>query len=271
VYKNSEFVDVRNLGTELIEIVNKRGNEIKVMVLNAFRGIVSFKVQGVASLQAPTDGDSQGETIKLGKGTPTSDFLRDCAVEMPASGAFFSTGGLGMQKLIEAYSAPMETVTAPIVFSVPTTGCVHPTDEQAKRYQGKIVVIERGECTFMQKTKVFEDTGAVGVIVFNVMDEDELFMMGADGTEDPVSIPALMVTARHGKVLRRCSKLAASTGNPFTFAVKLSDMVVASLGSSPDKSPTLGSVKNFRYTAMGGWSAIVHEKDGAYQLSIDVG
>ena len=43
-------------------------------------------------------------------------------------------------------------------------------------YEGKIVLVERGECTFEEKARHAQDAGAIGVIVINSDVRDVLLM-----------------------------------------------------------------------------------------------
>ena len=103
-------------------------------------------------------------------------------------------------------------VTGDLVFiddgtSTPTTGC----DEAANPddLDGKIVVIDRGECDFSFKTFNAQNAGAIGVIVCNIVgvnggDGSEIFAMGAGDNAADVTIPAIMATYQD------CVKLRAS-------------------------------------------------------------
>jgi hypothetical protein len=65
---------------------------------------------------------------------------------------------------------------------------------------GKIAVIDRGECLFTEKVKNAQDVGAVGVIIVNNVSG---LPPGLGGSDDSVRIPAVSVTKVDGRKLKR--------------------------------------------------------------------
>jgi len=63
---------------------------------------------------------------------------------------------------------------------------------------GKIALIERGGCTFIDKVINAQNAGAKGVIVFQNSDEDP-FSMG--GTNSSINIPSVMISRENGLAL----------------------------------------------------------------------
>ena len=51
------------------------------------------------------------------------------------------------------------------------TACEAMSATDAAKVKGKVVVVERGECNFYNKTKVLMDAGATGVVIVN---DDEM-------------------------------------------------------------------------------------------------
>ena len=66
--------------------------------------------------------------------------------------------------------------------------------------EGKLALVERGECSFVSKVVRAQAAGAVGVIVTDEdHDNDELFIsMADDTTEREVHIPAAFVLGKNG-------------------------------------------------------------------------
>ena len=66
--------------------------------------------------------------------------------------------------------------------------------------EGRLALIERGECSFVSKVVRAQAAGAVGVIVTDEdQDNDELFIsMADDTTEREVGIPAAFVLGKNG-------------------------------------------------------------------------
>lgn len=65
---------------------------------------------------------------------------------------------------------------------------------------GKIVLIDRGSCAFVEKVKNVQDLGAIGAIVVNNLSGDPFAMGGADNS---ITIPAVMIYQSDGNVLRQ--------------------------------------------------------------------
>ena len=73
--------------------------------------------------------------------------------------------------------------------------CQPPSNSQA--LNGKIVVVRRGNCTFVNKVVAAQNAGAIAVIVVN-NDQSSIVMSGADGT---ITIPAISVSSVIGENL----------------------------------------------------------------------
>ena len=71
--------------------------------------------------------------------------------------------------------------------------CVPPTNSQA--LNGKIVIVRRGSCTFVNKVLAAQNAGAIAVIVVN-NDQSNIVMSGADGN---ITIPAISVSNAIGE------------------------------------------------------------------------
>jgi hypothetical protein len=80
-------------------------------------------------------------------------------------------------------------VDGELVLAVPSDGCSPFVN--AQQTQGKIVIIDRGSCTFATKTANAQSAGAAAVIVANNQ-AGEAFSMS--GNLSSISIPAVMVT-----------------------------------------------------------------------------
>jgi hypothetical protein len=71
--------------------------------------------------------------------------------------------------------------------------CVTPSNGDA--INGKIVILRRGNCTFVSKVKAAQNAGAIAVIVVNNVDGD-ITMSGADAT---IVIPAISISSSIGE------------------------------------------------------------------------
>ncbi|HJW29740.1 MAG TPA: M36 family metallopeptidase, partial [Saprospiraceae bacterium] len=64
---------------------------------------------------------------------------------------------------------------------------------------GKIAVVDRGTCDFVTKVKNMQNLGAIAAIVINNVEGDP-FIMG--GTDNTITIPAVMVSLQKGNLLK---------------------------------------------------------------------
>ena len=72
---------------------------------------------------------------------------------------------------------------------------------------GRIVVVERGDCMFVEKARVLQSLGAVGGIVMDntegtAANTSPLFAMSGDGTDD-VKIPMVFLFSEEAKMLMK--------------------------------------------------------------------
>lgn len=74
----------------------------------------------------------------------------------------------------------------------------------ANELYGRIALISRGECTFIQKTIMAEDAGAIGVIITDIRnnsDDDYFIEMVHDNSSSDTSIPAGYLLGRDGRII----------------------------------------------------------------------
>lgn len=95
-------------------------------------------------------------------------------------------------------------VTGSAVLATPFQAC---TDVQNKdELSGKIAIIERGECTFVDKARRAMRAGAKAVIIFDNVPDTSInnqppFAMSGDGKDD-VKIPTCFLFTNEATVLR---------------------------------------------------------------------
>ncbi len=85
-----------------------------------------------------------------------------------------------------------------LVPSDPECGCG--SYYNAEEVEGRIALVERGECSFVSKVLKAEEAGAVAVVVTDQdEEEDELYIiMQDDTTEREVHIPAGFLLGKNG-------------------------------------------------------------------------
>ncbi len=88
-------------------------------------------------------------------------------------------------------------VTGQAVRPDPVDACAPLTN--AAQVAGKIVVIDRGTCTFVSKTRIAEDAGAIGVIIANNQGGGAVTMPGQDPT---LTIPTQSVSQNSGNAIK---------------------------------------------------------------------
>lgn len=126
---------------------------------------------------------------------------------------------------------PANWVTAELILiNDPADGCTNdPNNEgcgngngvgvqSCNDITGKIVVLRRGECSFVEKVRGADESGAAGVIVVNNVDSPPAGMGGSDATTYTIDIPSVMIFKDKGEKLISAMNVAAS---PIVATLKL--------------------------------------------------
>ncbi len=119
-------------------------------------------------------------------------------------------------------------------------GVGRPEDFTGLDLKDKIALIERGEITFAEKVKNATDVGAIGVIVYNNIDEKQMTYMELGGCK----IPGVFISKTDGELLKNSSvhelvfdtKLSDFTNNPNAYRISSFSSwgVTPELGLKPD-------------------------------------
>ena len=109
--------------------------------------------------------------------------------------------------------------------------CQGLTSENASSMNGKVALIDRGDCPFIDKVKVAQDAGAKAVIVINRNDgsnadwtQAPIVMGGTEGAGD-INIPSVMISTNDGNKLKQNLKNG-------TVTVSLSEQNLTSYGTT---------------------------------------
>ena len=84
--------------------------------------------------------------------------------------------------------------------TTPTLGC-GTTLSNGASLSGKIALIRRGECSFVEKIQNAQGYGAVGVIMMNNVEGQPISMGTTPGTTPNVTIPSVMISKADGDIL----------------------------------------------------------------------
>ena len=203
------------------------------------------------------------------------------------------------------------SMSARLVLSDPPLGCSAPSDASAPPssasapYASRVVLAHRGDCSFMDKVLAAQAEGAAAVLVVNSRpavvaqsaplnapapgpDQSELFLMGFDGSQRRVLVPALMLTWRDGQRLQRCidaagggrQQRAEGAGNGsdvaglFAHIRRYEDVLVASVQSATvtrtaTRVTVSGTLSHMSVEVSTGWTVEIAEKENkTFHLSI---
>lgn len=137
------------------------------------------------------------------------------SVESPASVA-------GLMPAVEASFTPalagMAEVRGRVVLADPNLGC-DPL-RNAAALAGRIAMVDRGVCFFVDKVRALQDAGAVAVVVVNNVDGPPAGMAGT-GDVSIFRIPAVMISKADGERL----KPLLGVGNGVTLALSASVVI----------------------------------------------
>lgn len=103
-----------------------------------------------------------------------------------------------------------ESIQRKIIIADPLRLCTKlktPND----KIKDRIMIIERGDCTFVDKARVAQENGAAAVIVIDnvpgsTADDQPMFAMSGDGVDD-VKIPVVFLFTREGDIIKKAIEL----------------------------------------------------------------
>jgi hypothetical protein len=227
--QTGEMLYIRNLGTEFIEFVN-------------FRPPATI---GVYML------DSHAVTQYW--------LVSECFGRVQATGAFFT-------------SAPHFEVSGELFAPANVHGCLDLTGDEVEFVRGRIAIVDRGQCTFMEKVERLHRAGAAAVVIVNSLEAANVFMMGGDGSNRLMPLPALMVTRQAGILLRSCAsmhpRLVAHTEAESRPAPALLNAESSTVTAAGREVGPRGTPSQMQFTALGGWTVLVQERDKVFHLHL---
>lgn len=128
--------------------------------------------------------------------------------------------------VVRVGSVEVEAVAAAFAATVPAAapiaGCLVAADplhgetplRNVEQVTGNIVLMDRGVCTFAEKTLRARDAGAHALIIAQTHDVWPYVMTDSSGTVsgDNATLPVVMVSRRDGEMIRRALQQAEATG-----------------------------------------------------------
>lgn len=121
-----------------------------------------------------------------GTTAPSLSVLSPASVAGPRAAETASFGG----------TPPAGGTTGPLVYATPPDACA--AIANAGALAGKVALIDRGGCTFVEKTKRAQDAGAIAVVIANNV--AGVIPMG--GTDPSLTIPVVMISLADGNRLK---------------------------------------------------------------------
>lgn len=126
-------------------------------------------------------------------------------------------------------------ITAQVVLVSPADACG--SIQNAAALNGKIALIDRGSCFFVDKLRRVQTAGAIGVIMVNNVDGPPIPMGGSGNTSD-IKIPGVMIRQEDGKLLK--SQLANGvTATLAAFAAVARPELADQLDAGSSRGPRL--------------------------------
>ncbi len=168
------------------------------------------------------------EALSVAAITDTVSFVR-LTVDAPASVA-------GDYPAAEAaFTKPLLTtgpLSGALVAANPSSGCASFTN--AADVAGKLALVQRGGCAFVNKVKNAEAAGATGVVIVDNQDSDVPFSPSGNGGSK-AGIPGVMIRKAHGD----------------TISAALSGGVTVTIDASKPFASSIGADQIARFTARG--------------------
>lgn len=218
--RSASYLTVRNLGTDLLEITDEvdlrpedeRGPLLRVaaVTLDA-RGelvehLLEVQVDNICSATLPTMGAHFGRQPPVLRDDAKSEaasqtFLR---ASMPNPDGTVFDAVAALDQMPPAGSFETGLLQGHLVRVHPLFACEPLSPSDVELVRGRLVLVERGECAFAAKARLLQASGAIGMVVWNRLDPNYLFLMGADEEAAVVRIPSVMVDDEAGKWIATC-------------------------------------------------------------------
>lgn len=154
-----------------------------------------------ANFATPSDGGKPRMQMYLWNAGPTPKYLTiispaSIAGEYDASVNVFAPGNIPL--------LPSPGITQDLVLfddGTPDTSDACGPAVNAAALNGKIAVIRRGDCPFVEKVKAAQNAGAIAVIIVNNVTDGEDALVNMGGADATINIPAIFVRQTAGEAI----------------------------------------------------------------------
>ncbi|WP_435135188.1 PA domain-containing protein [Formosa sp. A9] len=197
LWKNTKISDPASTWTAVdipenlnITCITVDPNNSKIMYVGTGESYVSGDVQGNGVWKSTDGGNSWTHIFGGAEGETVLQTDSEMIVNSPGSVA-------GTYTSLSASFGPQadENITGNLVLAEPTEACA--LLDNASAINGKIALIYRGNCTFVEKVLNAQNAGAIAVIMINNEPGNPIVMGGEDPT-GAVQIPSLMISQEDG-------------------------------------------------------------------------
>eukprot|EP00611_Tribonema_gayanum_P000953 TRINITY_DN1071_c0_g1_i3.p1 TRINITY_DN1071_c0_g1~~TRINITY_DN1071_c0_g1_i3.p1 ORF type:complete len:500 (-),score=168.22 TRINITY_DN1071_c0_g1_i3:22-1521(-) len=160
------------------------------------------------------------------------------------------------------FGAPVPLRAAEIVYAVPPNGCGY-TEGAAPDYKGKFVVVDRGECKFIDKAKSVALSGAAAMLVVN--SDETIFRMAASHGGPDAPEPDQAGTEDMAVVMLRDSA-RFSLASALERGPLIGRLTPLRCGSGPRCMPLLPEEEELAQQAEAGTISIVGHNGASYEF-----
>ena len=149
-----------------------------------------------------------------------------------------------------------------LVADSPSTACRSP-DNLAEIMEDVVVLAERGECTFYQKTQTLSASQSVkGAVIGNT--KGSIFTMGTDGTEQPLDLPSFMVDKLSFDALSLC----AATLDAADLRVEMVEIMTRCEEEELSQINVHGDHTHFTVSSLSNTQFVVKQHGGTFKISL---
>src|SRR5262249_30479787 len=141
-----------------------------------------------ANMNTPADGESPRMQMYVWDGKESRSLIVD------PNGTSLATGSADFGP--KSFDIGGDVTLADDATATVTDAC----EDLVNNVSGKIVLVDRGDCTFQQKAADAQNAGAIGVILANNLDGKPPQMPGDGGVN--INIPILSITKQDGAALK---------------------------------------------------------------------